>query len=150
MRCELEKCRAQLVEHIDRLGRVRWFCAQCERRKRGICRTCNKKVEGKVGVAYYCGPCKKLKRRAYVMKWQRNNLKKVAQNARRRRWAEKGEKMPVSPMTYAERGKLGGKLGAAARVKSLGSERVKEIAARAVRIRWERYRAAKANAERAA
>jgi hypothetical protein len=47
--------------------------------------------------------------------------------------------MPENPMTPSEKGKLGGKLGAAARVKSLGPERVKEIAAKARAARWAKY-----------
>jgi hypothetical protein len=47
--------------------------------------------------------------------------------------------MPEKPMTASEKGKLGGKKGAAARVKSLGPERVKEIAAKAVAARWAKY-----------
>lgn len=50
-----------------------------------------------------------------------------------------GKAMPEKPMTASERGKLGGKLGAAARIKSLGPERVKEIAAKASAARWAKY-----------
>lgn len=141
LRCALVKCRAQLVEEVDRLGRLQWRCPQCERRKAGICQLCQRKVDGKVGVAYYCGPCKVIKRRSYVMKWQRNNLKKVAEGQRRRRWQEKyGRKPPKTPMTLQEAGRLGGKLGSQARIASLGPERVREIALKANAARWAKHR----------
>jgi hypothetical protein len=73
------------------------------------------------------------------MRWQRNHPDKVARNQRRRRWAAQGKKMPTEPMSPSEAGKLGGKKGSAARIASLGPERVKEIALKAVRIRWAKH-----------
>lgn len=143
MRCELKFCRGQLTERYDRLGRVSWDCPWCARRKAGVCRYCPRAVAGTVGHAYYCEACKVKQRRKYVMKWQKNNLKKVAELARARRWKEKGKKMPSHKMTYSERGKIGGKIGAAARIASIGPERVREIALKANAARWAKYRAAK-------
>lgn len=141
MRCELVRCRTQLVEEVDRLGRIRWRCPGCARRKAGICQTCSRAVEGKVGVAYYCGPCNVLKRRAYTMKWQRNNLKKVAELARKRRWRQKhGRLPPRDKMTLQQAGKIGGKLGAQARLAALTPERVKEIAHKARMARWAKHK----------
>ena len=141
MRCELVRCRAQLVEDVDRLGRIRWRCPQCARRKAGICQTCSRKVDGKIGVAYYCAHCKRVRSRAVSAKWQRNNLKKVADGARRRRWLEKyGRRPPKERMTSQEAGKLGGKAGSAARIASLGPERVREIALKANAARWAKHR----------
>jgi hypothetical protein len=139
VRCELVRCRAVLATRVDALGRVTWTCPGCKRRKRGQCQTCPKPVVGKVGVAYYCAECRRLKQRESVMRWQRNHLDKVAKGMRRRRWAAQGKKMPAEPMTRSEAGKLGGKKGAAARVASLGPKRVKEIALKAVRIRWAKH-----------
>ena len=140
MRCPLTHCRAQMVERIDRLGRLSWACSWCARRKAGVCRHCPRPVDGVVTKAYYCAECKVKAKRAYVMKWQRNNLKKVAELARKRRWKAKGQRPPREKMSYAERGKIGGKLGAAARMAAIGPERVREIALNAGRARWEKYR----------
>ena len=139
MRCELQRCRQLLVERVDRLGRVTYACPGCTRRKQGLCQRCPKPVDGTKGVAYYCTECRRLKQRESVMRWQRNHLPKCAKNQRRRRWAAQGKKMPAEPMTPSEAGKLGGKKGAAARVASLGPKRVKEIALKAVRVRWAKH-----------
>ena len=136
MRCDFQRCRAVLVECIDRLGRVTYTCPGCIRRKRGQCQTCPKAVDGTVGLAFYCADCKLVRKRQSVARWQRNHLDKVAKGMRRRRWAAKGQKMPAEPLTRSQAGKLGGKKGAAARVASLGPKRVKEIALKAVRVRW--------------
>ena len=141
MRCDFQRCRAVLVERIDRLGRVTYTCPGCTRRKAGVCQTCPSPVEGEVGRAFYCAPCKKRRRRVYVMKWQRNNLDKVAIGARRRRWLVKhGRRPPKEKMTLKEAGKLGGKKGAAARIASIGPERVREIALKANAARWAKHR----------
>jgi len=139
MRCTFRTCRGSLAEYTDRLGRVTFVCHQCERRKRGICRFCPRPVYGTVGMAFYCEGCKIIRKRRDVMRWQKNHKKEVALLARKRRWKAKGMKMPDGPMTYSERGKMGGKLGAAARIKSLGPERVKEIARKANATRWAKY-----------
>ena len=139
MRCAFRTCRGRLAEYTDRLGRVTFVCEQCERRTRGICQLCPRPVYGTVGMAFYCNDCKVKRKRKDVMRWQKNNLNRVALGARKRRWKEKGERMPDRPMTRSEAGKIGGKLGAAARVKSLGAERVKEIAKKANAIRWKKY-----------
>lgn len=143
MRCPLVRCRARLVEWVDRLGRHQTQCPQCERRKQGICQTCPKPVTGKVGVAYYCEPCRKQKQRQSVMRWQRNNLDVVAAGMRRRRWkAKHGRRPPKEKMTPSECGKLGGKQGSAARIAKLGPERVRAIALHAVTARWAKQRSA--------
>lgn len=139
MRCEFEKCRAVLEERIDRLGRLSFVCQQCERRRRGLCRMCPRPVDGKKKLAFYCAPCRQKRTRASVMRWQRNNLDIVAKGARRRRYQAKGEAVPEKIMTHSERGKLGGKLGSAARIAKLGPERVAEIARIARETRWKRY-----------
>lgn len=143
MRCELSTCRGVLVERVDKIGRVTFHCAQCERRKRGVCRYCPRPVYGTIGVTFYCEECKKIRRRVDVMRWQKNNLPKVAEGARRRRYKQKGVKMPAKKMTLAEAGKIGGPLGAAARIRNLGPERVKEIAKKAREARWAKYYARK-------
>jgi len=94
--------------------------------------------------AYYCAECKLKAKRAYVMKWQKNNRKKVAELARARRWKAKGRRPPREKMSYAERGRIGGTLGAAARLASIGPERAKEIARKALEARWAKHRARKA------
>jgi hypothetical protein len=139
VRCPLVRCRAVMGTRIDRLGRVTYTCPGCTRRKRGQCQRCPKAVDGTKGVAYYCTECRKQKQRESVMRWQRNHPDKVARNQRRRRWAAQGKKMPAEPMSPSEAGKLGGKKGSAARIASLGPERVKEIALKAVRIRWAKH-----------
>ena len=140
MRCPLTHCRAQMSERVDRLGRLGWDCAWCARRKAGVCRYCPRPVDGTPTKAYYCAECKVKAKRAYVMKWQRNNLKKVAELARIRRWREKGLRPPREKMSYSERGKIGGKVGAAARLASIGPERAKAIARKALEARWAKYR----------
>lgn len=140
MRCELQMCRGILSERIDRLGRITFVCDQCARRKRGVCRDCPRPVYGKVGTAFYCNECRVARRRVYVMRWQKNNLAKVAEGQRRRRYKAMGKPVPKRKMSPSEAGKLGGPLAAAARLASLSPERIKEIAKKARETRWRKYR----------
>ncbi len=144
MRCLFTKCRARMTDRVDCLGRLGWDCAWCARRKAGVCRHCPRPVDGTVTKAYYCAECKLKAKRAYVMKWQKNNRKTVAKLARVRRWRAKGLRPPREVMSHAERGRIGGKLGAAARLASIGPERAKEIARKALEARWAKHRARKA------
>ena len=149
MRCTFVKCRAVLTEVMDRLGRLSWRCPSCERRRAGLCRHCPRRVDGRVGTAFYCAGCRRLATRRSVMRWQRCNPTHVAKKARERRWKKKGMRPPKEPMTYAERGRLGGKLGQAARQAKLGPERVAEIARLAREARWAKHRARQAQQQQA-
>jgi hypothetical protein len=98
-------------------------------------------VTGTIGVAFYCDGCRRLRTRESCTRWQKNNNKHIAAKARERRWKAKGKRAPSKIMTYAERGRLGGKIGQAARIAALGPQRVAEIAAHARAVRWAKYRA---------
>lgn len=88
-RCQFRKgrygvCNAPLREVVDRLGRVGVVCDACERRVRGLCRTCPKPVAGKVGWAYYCAGCKKRAAAEWNRRWVRQN--RARKNASVRAW----------------------------------------------------------------
>ena len=139
-RCPKVLCRDLLITRVDRIGRVTFVCATCERRRQGICRLCTRPVYGTRGRAYYCHDHHWERKRAQCMKWQKNNRAHVAHNARKRRWKAKGMALPPEPMTLAEAGRIGAKLGHVARLKNLTPERIKDIAAIARKARWNKYR----------
>jgi hypothetical protein len=89
-RCPLVQCRARLEFTTDRLiGRTLVRCRQCERRKAGICRDCPAPVEGTVGKAYRCAPCKE---RARITDGRRNQARhREERNARARLWSKRPE-----------------------------------------------------------
>lgn len=175
MRCPLTHCRAQMVERVDRLGRLSWDCPGCVRRKAGLCQRCPRPVAGTIGRARFCLECRAVRRkltteqwrkynaervlksqrkyqrrnrrkhRAACKRWRENNREYNAERMRAYRWKKKGYAAPPKEkMSYAERGRIGGKLGAAARVKALGPDRVREIASKAGQARWDKHRARKA------
>ncbi len=170
MRCPLTHCRAQMSERVDRLGRLSWDCPWCARRKAGVCRHCPRLVFGTIGRSHFCVECraerKKVVRKIWLAnnkertrkwsrrwrrkhvkqhreackKWRENNKAYNTIRVRAYRWSKRGQLAPAKPMTRSEAGKLGGKLGAAARMAAIGPERVREIALNAGRARWEKYR----------
>lgn len=144
MRCEFVKCRAALIARVDRIGRVHYVCPLCDRRKRGLCRLCPNPVVGKIGMAFYCEPCRKIRTLSYSSKWQKNNPEKVADNVRRRRYAKKGLPVPDRKMPRAERGRIGGSKGKETRKQLLGPDRLRAIAERASKARWAKFYAERA------
>lgn len=154
IRCTLVSCRGLLVERMDRLGRLHFDCPKCLRRKAGRCQRCPKPVDGTVGMALHCATCRRKhaneqsrrwrihnadQHRALCRRWQKANNEYNAERARAYRYAKQGKPVPAEKLSHSERGKLGGKLGSAARIKSCGPERVKEIAAKARAARWAKY-----------
>lgn len=145
----------------------------CARRKAGICRHCPRPVLGTIGRSHFCGACRDKRKQETRRIWTENNLERQRRSQRKYRrthrqahrkackrwrernreyqkirmrayrWSKKGELAPAQPMTRSEAGRIGGKLGAAARIAALGPERVKEIAAKARAARWAKHRAAK-------
>ena len=139
-RCPKLLCRDRLITTIDAIGRVTITCPACEKKRNGICRHCTRPVYGTKGRAHFCKQHYWERKRAHCMRWQKNNRAHVAQNARKRRWKLRGEPMPEKPMTLAEAGRMGAKLGHVARLNALTPERIKEIAAIARKARWNKYR----------
>lgn len=174
MRCALIKCRATMTEVMDRLGRLSWRCDVCARRKAGVCKHCPRKVVGTVGRSHFCAECraakKKVVRRAWInanrdkvrkssrkyrrknrqthraacKRWRENNKRYNTIRMRAYRWSKRGKLAPAKPLTRSECGRLGGKKGSAARIASIGPERVKEIARIAREARWAKHRARQA------
>lgn len=80
-------CLGRIVEQIDRIGRLVFYCERCERRKAGVCQSCTRKVYGKVGWAKYCADCKRKAVADQNRKWVANNRerKNASVRAYRRR-----------------------------------------------------------------
>lgn len=80
-------CLGRVVEEVDRLGRVRYTCTRCARRRAGICQECPRPVYGKRGWALYCRDCKRRAGAIHNAKWVANNRerKNASVRAYRRR-----------------------------------------------------------------
>lgn len=142
VRCQVKRgagtrCGGLLLHRSDAIGRLRWHCPKCKRRKAGICQDCPCPVAGAVGKAERCAPCEVLHRRKRALTYRHRNLEVVqarqrAHDARRRREKRGGR----PPMSSREQGLLGG----AARAQALTPERRSEIARQAVETRWAKWR----------
>lgn len=163
-----------MTEVMDRLGRLSWHCTGCERRRAGLCSNCPRPVLGTIGRSKYCADCRAARkqisrkiwleanpdrqrksqrryRRKHVKqhreackRWREKNKQYNTIRMRAYRWSKRGEVAPAKPLTRSECGKLGGKAGSAARIASLGPERVAEIARIAREARWAKHRARQA------
>lgn len=150
-RCDVRRarglrCGGTLVDTIDRLGRVRWSCPKCERRKAGICQDCPRPVCGQRGKAETCADCRAKRSREADRAWRLRDpehYREVATAIGARLRSRRRGNLP--PMTRQESGKIAGKARAAA----LSPARRSEIARKAVETRWARVRA-QASAQAAA
>jgi alpha-L-fucosidase len=137
LRCELVSCRTLLVERTDRVGRLHFDCPACLRRKAGRCATCQNQVDGKLGVAKYCAPCRLLAGRRhherYVNKDRARYNRLAAQRIAKKRAEARGETPVLDQQTI-------GRMRGLARAAALTPERRREIAATANRVRWQKHR----------
>lgn len=136
MRCERQKCRAVLVERMDRLGRVTYTCPGCARREAGICAGCPAPVVGKPKVAKWCARCRVAQHRIYCETYRTRDLKKYNKNAARRARARRSKIKAMQPGpswadVVAQR--------TASRNASLTPAQRSEIAKKACAARWRRY-----------
>lgn len=131
MRCEFRICRDELELVTDRLGRVKAICRGCERRRRGVCALCPRRVEGTVGKAKYCREHKVLTHRRDHHAWKQRYYERAVESAKVRRRLN-----PHRAMTPQEAGRRGGLKGGPARSASLTAARRTEIAQLAARARW--------------
>lgn len=137
LRCELVKCRGVLVERTDRLGRLHFDCPKCIRRRAGVCAFCPNPVEGRLGIAKYCRPCKRLAHRYDHERYRLKDLAAYNKSARERAAARRLAARQGKPaLTQREVGILRG----LARAASLTPERRTEIAKNAGRTRWAKHR----------
>lgn len=130
-------CKFPLRDVTDALGRVRWVCDACERRKAGICRDCPRPVSGTVGKSHRCDRC----RRKAVTRDQRNyairDIERKRKSSREANARIKDRlRNGAPPMTRAQALRL----ARLARSAALTPERRREIALNAVTTRWARYR----------
>ena len=136
MRCEYQKCRAVLVERIDRLGRVRYTCPGCTRREAGICAGCPAPIDGKAKSAKWCARCRVLQHRTYCEKYRKRDLaaynKNAARRARERRAKEKATQ-PQRPWREIV------EVRTASRNANLTPAQRSAIAREASQARWRRY-----------
>ena len=136
MRCEYQKCRAVLVEQIDRLGRVTYTCPGCARREAGICAGCPNPIAGKAKCAKWCARCRVLQHRTYCEKYRKRDLaaynKNAARRARERRAKEKATQ-PQRPWREIV------EVRTASRNANLTPAQRSAIAREASQARWRRY-----------
>jgi hypothetical protein len=125
-----------LVERTDRVGRLHFDCPACLRRKAGRCAFCPNPVDGKRGIAKYCGPCKVLAHRRDCERYRRQDLagynRRAAERLAKKRIAARGGKPPLDQKTI-------GRIRGLARAAALTPERRREIAANAARTRWQKH-----------
>lgn len=78
------------LDHQVVNGRVETTCLACARRVRGICRDCPRPVEGKLGLATRCAPCKKISMREKGTMYYRRHAeeKRATDRARRKQWSD--------------------------------------------------------------
>ena len=81
------QCAGRIVELVDRIGRVQYYCERCIRRQSGICQECPRPVYGKRGWAQYCADCKRRVMAAQNRKWVIHNRER--KNASVRAWRKR-------------------------------------------------------------
>jgi hypothetical protein len=136
MRCEYQKCRAVLVERIDRLGRVTYTCPGCARRKAGICAGCPAPVAGKAHNAKWCARCLVIQHQRYCAKYRKRDVEAYNKNAARRARERRAKIKATQPQRpwreiVAER--------TASRNASVTPAQRSAIAKKAGAARWRRY-----------
>lgn len=133
MRCPFRTCKAPLRESVDWLGRIRWTCEGCDRRKAGLCARCPHPVEGTIGKAKYCRECRLEMGRVANRRWLEYN-----REVRNSRAKVRKRKNPNRPMTPQAAGRLGGLIGGKLRAEKLTPERRREISRHALAVRYGR------------
>jgi hypothetical protein len=146
MRCPLAHCRAMLRDVTDRLGRVRFVCDACERRKAGLCQRCPARVTGTIGKAKWCDACRLLMKRRATNNWsaRQRTFEPDAFAARRetlrlQAWRKRGS---LTPEERRARSQASGRKAGKTRAERLSPERRSEIARIAVAARNAKRRAA--------
>ena len=143
IRCDVRRarglpCGGVLVHSIDAIGRVRWRCEACERRKAGLCRHCPRPGVGQRGKALYCASCRDARLRQADRDWRLRDperYKRISTAIQERlRQRQRGGRPPMTPQEI-------GKIAGAARAAALSPARRSEIARKAVTARWARVRA---------
>jgi hypothetical protein len=86
-RCPQRFCGGLLEQHVAAGRRVE-VCAQCDRRRRGLCRDCPKPVYGMVGRAIRCAACAKRRHNRQNAEWNREPAVRLRRNKRHRRYAK--------------------------------------------------------------
>lgn len=90
------RCAGMLVDTVDRaLGIVHRHCPRCERRKAGVCRDCNRPVDGARGKALRCAEHKAVAIAASLARYAEENaalVRRRARNAARKLSPEKRAK----------------------------------------------------------
>ena len=142
MRCAVRKCRAQLRERTDRLGRILWTCDGCERRKAGICQRCPNRVTGRLGYAKWCATCKPIVHREQVRAFtkRRKEYDPQAHAARLEHlrllaWRKRGA---LTPEERLARLQAAGRKAGHIRAANLSPARRSEIAKLGGTTRWAR------------
>lgn len=136
VRCQAKQCEAMYDLSFDRLGRMVGHCPACARRRAGQCVSCAQPVDGARGKAKYCRPCRAVAHRYYVKKSRMQDIvaynKRAAERVARRRAIARGDRPVLDQKTI-------GTIRGLARAKALSPERRKEIAAKASKVRWQKY-----------
>ena len=133
MRCPFRTCKVALRESVDWLGRIRWACEGCTRRRAGVCASCPRPVDGTIGKAKYCADHRHHAHLAANRRWLDCNRESRNERAKVRK-----RKNPRRPMSPQSSGRRGGMIGGKARAASLSPERRREIARHAAAVRYGR------------
>lgn len=120
----------------DRLGRVRYHCATCARRRAGICADCPRRVNGVVGRAVRCAGHQRAKTREDGAQWYARDPQHARAIHRRAGDRYRAKRRGGPPTPKAERYRRLGELRAAA----LTPERRREIASLGGTSRWAKAR----------
>jgi hypothetical protein len=75
-------CGGLLETTTDPIGRTVVVCAWCDRKERGLCRTCPSPVAGTVGKAVFCATCKRKRQNENVRRFVERNHERVLAKAR--------------------------------------------------------------------
>lgn len=129
IRCDFRRgagtvCGTLLLAETDRIGRVRFTCPACARRKAGICADCPRPVAGQIGKALRCVRCQKAAESERTKRWRARDLEGVRARAREIQARLRTKKRGGPPMPREEQYRRLGELRAAA----LTPERRREIA----------------------
>jgi hypothetical protein len=90
-KCPLRRCGGALEQRFDALGRMADFCAQCDRRRRGICRDCTAPVEGAIGKAVRCASHKHAARLAAGRRMMSDPAVRAKKNVNHRKYSKRPE-----------------------------------------------------------
>ena len=122
-------CGTALIARVDGLGRVHVDCPACARRLAGRCADCPAPVDGKVGVALTCAPCRAVRRRvASLRHWHRHHAQNCARRNRRNRIHA------TRPLSRTECGRRGGLVGGRVRMHAMTADDRRAFAAAGGRV----------------